>query len=68
MKLHWERSSRCVRIDGPHIHADAGPAKMGAALSVDTCAVGTHSCTLKRINGGSDCSGIVDFLRVCIGA
>ena len=48
--FQWGRSARCVRIDGPRILADAGPAKVGAALSMEACADGAHSWTLRRIS------------------
>jgi len=34
---------------------------------MDACADGAHSWTLRRISGGSEGSGISDFLGVCIG-
>jgi hypothetical protein len=53
-------------MDGPRILADAGPTQVGAALSMEACADGAHSCTLKRLNHGG--SGISDYLSVCLGA
>ena len=53
-------------MDGPRILADAGPTQVGAALSMEACADGAHSWTLKRLNHGG--SGISDYLGVCLGA
>ena len=64
--FQWGLSARCVRIVGPRILADAGPAKVGAALSMEACADGAHSWTLRRISNGG--SGISDYLGVCVGA
>lgn len=61
--FRWGRSAGCVRIDGPRILADAGPAKVGAALSVEACADGAHMWTLRRIRNGG--SGISDYLGLC---
>jgi len=49
-------------MDGPRILADAGPTQVGAALSMEACADGAHSWTLKRLNHGG--SGISDYLGV----
>ena len=55
----WGRCSRCVRIEHGSVCADAGPAKVGAAMSSEACADGGHSWTLRRIsNGGGDYLGI----------
>ena len=53
-------------MDGPRILADAGPTQVGAALSMEACADGAHSWTLRRLSNGG--SGISDYLGVCIGA
>ena len=58
--------AHCVRMDGPRILADAGPTQVGAALSMEACADGAHSWTLKRLSHGG--SGISDYLGVCVGA
>ena len=48
--FQWGCSARSVRIDGPRLLADDGPEKVGAALSMEACANGAHSWTLRRIN------------------
>ena len=62
--FQWGCSARSVRIDGPRLLADDGPEKVGAALSMEACANGAHSWTLRRINNSRLCS---DYLGVCIG-
>ena len=54
----WGRCSGCVRIEHGSLCADAGPVKVGVALSTEACMDGALSWTLKRIsNGGSGISG-----------
>ena len=62
--FQWGCSARSVRIDGPRLLADDGPEKVGAALSMEACANGAHSWTLRRINNSRLCS---DYIGVCIG-
>ena len=46
--------------------SDAGPAKVGAALSMEARAHGARSCTLRRLGNGG--SSISDYIGVCTSA
>ena len=63
--FRWGRSARRVRTDGPRLLADHGPDQVGAALSMEACANGAHSWTLRRISKGS--TSVSDYLGVGIG-